>query len=306
MSQQVYRDALADAEIVLGERPGCIPCGFAEESATSTVFFPGCSLINYIPELVGKAYSSLKQYIPECGISMVCCAKSLEYEPDAAPVRVAHEEKLIDCLSLKNVEKLIIGCPNCYKVFRNLKKTRKELERLELVPLPSALTDAGLRIPMETLEKFSPAKDVVINLHESCPDRTDHAYIDGVIRLLPPEIQKSLGKGSISRQCCGAPYQSMGKWDVCNAILDRRKDQLEKHGVSLLITSCVNCARALSCLDNESLRVCHYLELVYDTEVDWQALSGYMQLRFLLVDYGADTDRDFCAVDPTGANGATS
>ena len=58
-----------------------------EPSTCASLFFPGCSLINYGLPLVQSVYDLLKSAGEVDGISLLCCGKILQYEPDGPAQR---------------------------------------------------------------------------------------------------------------------------------------------------------------------------------------------------------------------------
>ena len=90
METYVFDDALTGARVAC-RYPNIsanIEPGAAQAEAES-VFFPGCSFINYMMPLVKPVADLLEQAGVTQGTSLLCCGKILEYEPDGAAVRAA-------------------------------------------------------------------------------------------------------------------------------------------------------------------------------------------------------------------------
>lgn len=94
------------------------PPGKAEKRLSESVFFPGCNLCGYNPDLVLKTYAYLTDKIPSTGILLDCCGApyeglgaSVDFEEKLASVR-SHMEKM-------GVSRIITACPTCYRTFRN-------------------------------------------------------------------------------------------------------------------------------------------------------------------------------------------
>ncbi len=68
-----FDDAGGDARLVAGD--GSLP-------ACTSLFFPGCSFVNYAVPLVSAVYDTLVERGAVDGISLLCCGKILSYEVD--------------------------------------------------------------------------------------------------------------------------------------------------------------------------------------------------------------------------------
>jgi len=83
----------------------------------NTVFFPGCGLPGTRPDKVIKLFSHLRQSFPTLGIVLDCCTKPSHDLGDQDFFETMFFE-LKDYLLDHGVKKVIVACPNCYKVFR--------------------------------------------------------------------------------------------------------------------------------------------------------------------------------------------
>ena len=81
MDEYVFEDALARS-VVRCSYPGLDTTrepGTVDSDDCTSLFFPGCSFINYALPLVQSVYDLLVE-AGECdGISLLCCGKILEY-----------------------------------------------------------------------------------------------------------------------------------------------------------------------------------------------------------------------------------
>ena len=79
MNPYVFEDALTSSEVSC-DYPG-LQALMVEHAATPkacpTLFFPGCSLINYALPLVKSVYDLLREAGWADGISLLCCGKIL-------------------------------------------------------------------------------------------------------------------------------------------------------------------------------------------------------------------------------------
>ncbi|GFO63665.1 hypothetical protein GMPD_15840 [Geomonas paludis] len=82
----------------------------------SAVFFPGCALPGSRPEAVWKVYEELKRTLPGLGIVLDCCLK-----PSHSLGRKEHFgasfREITDYLLDKGIQKVLVACPNCQRIF---------------------------------------------------------------------------------------------------------------------------------------------------------------------------------------------
>ena len=90
MDEYAFTDALANSTVtctypdlhatrVLHGDGGAVSC--------KSIFFPGCSFINYALPLVKSVYDLLHDAGRVDGISLLCCGKILEWEGDGGAAR---------------------------------------------------------------------------------------------------------------------------------------------------------------------------------------------------------------------------
>lgn len=295
MTGYVYEDALSGSRVTCGypELSAWVePARVPEEkrAATKSLYFPGCSFINYSLPLVQAVYDLLKGAERVDGVSLVCCGKILQYEPNGAEVRAAYEVQLREHILDAGVERIITACPNCVKALRALLAADERTAGVEVVPLPVELADMGYRIDAEVARKMvaaaAPASEAASGgaahfaPHDSCPDRDTGEFADGVRALLPEGSIREAEHNRRRSFCCGSLLRAAGK-------PDRAAEQSRKHGKEALeaqadaiVTACMSCAFLLS-KEQSDVPVFHYLELLYDWRIDWAAIPPYMTLRFL-------------------------
>ena len=130
-----YEDALTHYLVEVGES-GCqcgAPVAPTPTQPCASIFFPGCSLLNFAPSMVQDVYALLEDAGIVNGMSFLCCGKLLAFEPDAANVVAAFEQKMATALVDAGVERIVAACPNCVETLRDV------VARL--------LPDAGIRLP---------------------------------------------------------------------------------------------------------------------------------------------------------------
>ena len=105
MEDYEFEDVLAGSTVTCGF-PGLDTRVAAADGPrrARTLFFPGCSLINYALPLVKAVYDLLAQAERVEGISLLCCGKILSFEPDGKAVRAAFEDELCAHVAAAGVE----------------------------------------------------------------------------------------------------------------------------------------------------------------------------------------------------------
>ena len=81
--------------------------------STKKLFFPGCSLASYSPEIVLKTYEYLKENIDDLSIAFKCCGKPTLSMGDMDKFKIYYSQ--VENLFLENeIEEVIVACPNCF------------------------------------------------------------------------------------------------------------------------------------------------------------------------------------------------
>ena len=147
MESYAFDDALTGAHVVCrypNATADIVPA--AGRRSAESVFFPGCSFINYLMPLIKPVADLLEQAGAIDGMSLLCCGKILSYEPDGASVRAAFEEQFRTHVKASGVKRFVAACPNCVKALRDLLALDPDTAGIEVVPLSRVLVDAGYRI----------------------------------------------------------------------------------------------------------------------------------------------------------------
>ena len=133
---------------------------FLRYDKTRTAFWPGCSLAGTSPETTLAAKDLLTTiFDEEVGLVLDCCFDPLYQMGDIAPVQEACD-RIRERLSDAGIEKLIVGCVNCKKVFDR--------------HMPGVDVKHVAEVLPEDVIKALPGEDLY--LHHPCP-----AYhVDGI------------------------------------------------------------------------------------------------------------------------------
>ena len=259
---------------------------YVEKSAgplsCESVFFPGCSFINYGLPLVQAVYDTLREAGSVQGISLLCCGKILSYEPGGEELRARYSQQFRESLQASQVQRLIVACPNCVTALRAVCAASPATQEVEIVALPQELARLGYRIDPHSAQQIA-GESAVFCPHDSCPDRETGEFAQGVRVLaeaLPVVEAAHNRKKSV---CCGSLPRAAGKIEAANKCAQLCGSESAQAGATAILTPCVSCSFQLT-MAQQQLPVFHYLELLYTWRIDWAHADHYMKLRFLFDD----------------------
>ncbi len=306
MDEYTFTDAIALSSVTC-TYPGLetINVQHAESDTSCTsLFFPGCSFINYAMPLVQSVYDLLESAGQVNGISLLCCGKILDFEGDGGAARDAFDEQFLDHIQKTNVERIVAACPNCVSALRRLLAKRESTSNVEVVALPRVLADMGYRIDAEDAAAFARAQiglpqdeSIVFCPKDSCPDRTTGEFADALRELMS---NTNLVEPKFARKrsyCCGSRPRAAGHYDLGDKMARRHGTHAHEVGANVLVTACISCTFSLwgSGCDVPAF---HYLELLFNWNIPWQLSEGYLKLRFLFDDVETWRDvRDYKGLD---------
>jgi NADPH-dependent glutamate synthase beta subunit-like oxidoreductase len=224
-----------------------------EAHACKAVFFPGCGLCSYSPELVVETYEHLRQKLPDTGLILGCCGGPTRFLGDEARFRVILDQ-LIGNVRATQASELIVACPDCFHTLRH------NAPGLRLRPLPAVL-----------LEHFSPALSIgegrTVSIHDSCKARWErewHDSVRAVIAKLGFHIEEIAYSRDMTR-CCGlggmVPYADP---DLASTITRKRADEFSHD----IVTYCASCREALAAYKP----ALHLLDLLFNAQ--WTEAKG--------------------------------
>lgn len=295
MDSYTFEDALAGGTVACTypglETVRVKPAG--ESAPCKSLFFPGCSFVNYALPLV-QSVSDLLVDAGECdGISLLCCGKILEYENDGGASRAAFEQQFREHISKTGIERIVAACPNCVYALRKLLAADEATSSIEVVPLPKVLADMGYRVDPEVAAgvvyedgRIEQGQPVVFCPKDSCPDRATGEFADALRAIMD---QTRLVEPKYARKrsyCCGSRPRAAGHYDLGDKMARRHGEHASEAGANALVTACISCTFSIlgsGC----SVPVFHYLELLFGWNIPWRFASGYMKLRFLFDDADA-------------------
>lgn len=185
-------------ESVYGSILGYEKCGtsplfswYGLPEGCDTVFFPGCTLPGTSPEVTLGLFQDLRKTIPALGMVLDCCTK-----PSHDLGRQAHFNavfgELVDYLVGHGVKRVLVACPNCYKIFRQYGNG------LSVCTVYETIHANGFkaRIPNNGLE---------VSVHDPCTVRSEtqvHQAVRGLLSRLGITVVEMKHRGRHTL-CCG-------------------------------------------------------------------------------------------------------
>lgn len=236
----------------------CVPAAEPAE----ILYFPGCALSAYTPELAMAAFEYLQKRFPGVGWLDGCCYNRLDTLGLNARYAQA-QEALAAGIAQRGARRIITACPTCHY------RLSKNFPALQVVSIYQIL--AGEMRKLSSLPER-------IAVHDSCADRF-RQEIGKATRSLLPETLKLAHEGKRSL-CCGAgsgvDFANPG---LSQEIAARRWAEVQASGAQLLITYCTNCAVQLSSA-GASLPVWHILEPVFGLMQDYSEIADRLRRQF--------------------------
>lgn len=285
-----------------------------EENNCTSIFFPGCSFINYALPLVKSVYELLEDAHVVDGISLLCCGKILAYEENGHEVRAAFEKELIEAFAKTNITKIISACPNCVFALRPVLARDSRTSHIEVIPLVTQMLDLGYRLDADTVERMvreeyennqarydvqAALEPLLLAPKDSCPDKKTGEFASGLREILPSNLQVEMKHNKAHSVCCGSLARAAGKNDLADKQAQTHSEEVRSAGASALITSCVSCAYQLT-VSQHAVPIFHYLEFLFNWRIPWGLADEYMKLRFLFDDSSAlqsEGKRPFVGLD---------
>jgi Fe-S oxidoreductase len=256
----------------------------ADDNATiDTLFFPGCSLVSYAPELMRRIGRWLDAAGYRWAMSVECCGSPLMSAGLFERSR-ALRQKLLDQIRAVGVTRVLTVCPGCGEELAEVMG-----DEVDIVPLPELLlehlTAGDAAVPGDGLEP----QDVPFSMtfFDSCHDRLDTRHGTAVRRLLefslPKASQVEMPHHGKDTLCCGAG----GAVAAYDAEITQRRvwrviDEARATKAGTLVTICPTCtytiAQALlGAASEQGIQNHNYLELAFGQTINWPEVFGQLE-----------------------------
>ncbi|NGM16649.1 hypothetical protein GMI70_01265 [Eggerthellaceae bacterium zg-893] len=237
-----------------------------------TLFFPGCSLASYAPDLTREVLAWLRDQGMNAVLSVDCCGSPLRSGGFADRAN-AHRQALVDAALAAGITRVVFVCPGC----RDEWEAASGADALELVALPQLLADAGASPLPEKVAQAAGCDDPTLALFDSCHDR-DGRFGSPLRRVFADCRTVELAHHGKNAVCCGAA----GAVSLVDpAICDRRArrvldEEPTSAGANLVVSNCPTCEytfaatrRAEPADAPSGPSHAHYLELLFPSSFDW-------------------------------------
>lgn len=227
---------------------------FIHYSKTGTVFWPGCSLAGTNPETVRATASLLGKVLEtEVGLALDCCFDPLYQMGDTRSTRET-SNRIRERLKKAGIERIIVGCMNCRKVFREY------LPDLDIQYVLEVLPDGIMDQP--------PAGKVY--LHHPCP----FYRLEGITEKAEGMLQNAVEEMEAQRApaCCGLGGNlAQQAPELADQFTERVT--MEACG-STIITSCMGCVNIFLKKGQETY---HILDLITGTKPKNKPVSSVIK-----------------------------
>ncbi|WP_303728261.1 (Fe-S)-binding protein [Denitrobacterium detoxificans] len=232
-----------------------------------SLFFPGCTLSTYGPELTMATFDYLASKHLADGMTALCCGNPL-WGLGLKERGDAYASALSERLAMLDTQRIIAGCPNCYRALRQRQVNGLIAANIEISALPQVLVDAGARI---TAERSVAPDAETFCVYDSCSDRATRAFGSAVRELLPPGSWREMQHAGEDALCCGSGGMvSFYDVSVCQTRRTRCVGEFQETNADCLVTACVSCTNSML-RSGTPVSAHHYLELLFDTPIRWEA-----------------------------------
>lgn len=240
-----------------------------------TLFFPGCSLVSYTPELMRKVGAWLSHKGITWALSDDCCGSPL-MSAGLFDRAEALRQKILDQAHAAGITRIVTVCPGCGEELAEMMD-----ENIDIVPLPELLLESSA--PEFSLSEAPSSA----TFFDSCHDRLDNRHATAIRKLMKAHFSETEQREMDYRRkgtlCCGAGG-AVGSYDP--DITDRRVwriiDEAQKTQAETLITMCPTCTYTIGqaligAPDTCSMKSHHYLELLFDEKTDWAQIFAQLE-----------------------------
>lgn len=216
------------------------------------VFFPGCALSAYSPDLVQETYSYLTPLYANLGIALGCCGGPSELigKTDYANQITKQLEQDIKRLGAPEI---IVACPYCYKLLS------EQFTDVKPVSLYVVLSETGAKFPAKGENTYT--------IHDPCSARYQPEIQDAV-RDLISKAGYTIEEHAHTRDnthCCGMGGMVFLANSAVGAAKTKRTIRESSHD---LVTYCATCRDIFS---GQGKKCVHLLDLLFGKNPDKQA-----------------------------------
>ncbi|WP_416198985.1 MAG: Putative iron-sulfur protein [Sporanaerobacter sp.] len=218
------------------------------------IYFPGCSIMAYSPEIVFKAYKYLRELIPGIGIYLNCCGN-----PTFSMGYVEEFNQYYDILreefKKNGIKRVVTTCQNC---FITIKENSKDIQ---VIPIWEIISKRG--VPKKVKGKGKDV-DIVFSIHDPCPTRHEIKTHDAIRDILD-QIGINYTEMKFNREntlCCGSGgMASLTNNKIATAQKMRRANETKEE---YIVTYCEECVGSMKKSGKSSV---HILDLLFNEDI---------------------------------------
>lgn len=206
------------------------------KNSNKTLFFPGCHLIMYLPDVVSKLVTIFK----DASLALDCCGKPIHELGMADKANNMRKDLLIRFNEI-GAKQIVTACPNCYYYFKN------HLD-INVITVYQYLKEIGF---------IYKGPKIKLPIHISCPDRIDKIFLKDIKEISDGKISFEY----LSAQCCG---WGGGVGIIHKDLETRAKQPLVKlNNKEDIMTYCSGCLGSLS---RSGVNAQHALRILLGTD----------------------------------------
>ncbi|MGB9293781.1 MAG: (Fe-S)-binding protein [Desulfobaccales bacterium] len=218
------------------------------QADTRQVFFPGCNLAAYSPDLVAKTFEHLRSKLPHTGIILNCCG---------APSYLLGEMTLFQSildgidrqLKALGASEIITACPECYQVLK------VHAPQWKIRGLYEVLVEVGLP------ERDFGTAATIFAIHDSCAVRHEAEFrqsVREVLQKLECRTEEMEFSGERTRCCGGGGMIAAVNPGLAGKIARLRVEETPHD----IVTYCAGCRENFARQEKGAL---HVLDLVFNS-----------------------------------------
>lgn len=222
---------------------------------TKRVFFPGCSLSSYSPEIVMKTYDYLREKLPGIGIALKCCGNPTHAMGERERFNELYSG-VKDEFEENEVDEVIVACLNCYNTIKRNSKN------LKVISLWEVISEYGVPKEKKDYYKFLYKE---FSIHDPCPTRNEDRIHDAIRDILN-QLGIKVVEMEFNRRntlCCGSGAMiGVTSKDLALKQREKRANQSES---DYIVTYCEECVESMKQGGKKSI---HILDLLFNDNIE--------------------------------------
>ncbi len=246
-----------------------------------TLFFPGCSLASYLPELVRSVGQWLSDASISWALSLDCCGSPL-MSAGLFDRAEAFAQSLEAQIEAAGIQRVLTVCPGCGEEL-----AARFGDKVAIVGLPELMEEVTrARLAAQEPTGFNPLPLTAVTIFDSCHDREEGRHGQALRRLLADVLPdcdlREMAHHGKETLCCGAGG-AVSSYDptLSGQRAQRILDEAQATGAGNLVTYCPTCtytfAQTLLGQPSNELIDLHYLEILFGVRVDWAAIFNQLE-----------------------------